>query len=108
LPRQQRITAIEIDFTRAAHLAMMPHCRQGGMSVSKTNFLDHVGRGPGYFGTLFNAILMTPPRPQNEDLGHVMAGSLLGIVVSSGAAQMPHLKHSAINPFRSLGNGLAS
>ena len=32
------------------------------MSVSQTNFVDHVGTGPGYFGTFFNAILMTPPR----------------------------------------------
>jgi hypothetical protein len=68
LPPQQRITAIEVDPTRAAHLAMMPHCRKGAMSVSQTNFLDHVGKGPGYFGTFFNAILMTPPGRQNEDL----------------------------------------
>ena len=61
LPREQQITAIEIDPTRAAHLAMMPHCREGAMSVSQTDFLDYVGKGPGYFGTFFNAILMTPP-----------------------------------------------
>ena len=72
LPRQQQITAIEIDPTRAAYLAMMPHCREGAMMVSQANFLDHVGKGPGYFGTFFNAILMTPPRHQNEDLWHVM------------------------------------
>jgi hypothetical protein len=71
LPRQQRITAIEIDPTRAAHLAMMPHCRLGAMSVSQMNFLDHVGKGPGYFGTFFNTILMTPLRRQNDDLRHV-------------------------------------
>jgi 16S rRNA A1518/A1519 N6-dimethyltransferase RsmA/KsgA/DIM1 with predicted DNA glycosylase/AP lyase activity len=51
LPRQQHITAIEIDSGRAAHLAMMPHCREGAMSVSQANFLNHVGKGPGYFGT---------------------------------------------------------
>ena len=44
LPRQQQITAIEIDPARAAHLAMMPHCRLGAISVSQTNFLDHVGK----------------------------------------------------------------
>ena len=38
LPRQQRITAIEIDPTRSAHLAMMPHRREGTMSVSQTKF----------------------------------------------------------------------
>jgi hypothetical protein len=27
-----------------ALLAMMPHCREGAMSVSQTNFLDHVGK----------------------------------------------------------------
>jgi hypothetical protein len=70
---------------------MMPHCREGAMSVSQTNFLDHVGKGPGYFGTFFNAILMTPPRRQNEDLRHVMAawdclapGGTLVAVVSPG------------------------
>jgi hypothetical protein len=42
-PRQQPITAIEIDATRAAHLAMMTHCREGAMSVSQTKFLHHVG-----------------------------------------------------------------
>jgi hypothetical protein len=73
LPRQQQITAIEIDPSRAAHLAMMPHGREGAMSVSQTNFLDQVGQGPGYFRTFFNAILMTPPRCQNENLRHVMA-----------------------------------
>jgi len=52
---------------------MMPHCRVGAMSVSITNFLDHVGKGRGYFGTLFDPILMTPPRRRNEDLKHVMA-----------------------------------
>jgi hypothetical protein len=30
-------------------------------------------QGTGYFGTFFNAILMAPPRRQNEDLRHVMA-----------------------------------
>jgi len=44
LSRQQQITDIEIVPTRAAHLAMMPHCREGAMSVSQTNFLDHVGK----------------------------------------------------------------
>jgi hypothetical protein len=73
LPRQPRITAIEIDPTRVAHLAMMPHCREGAMLVSQANFLDHVGKGPGYFGTFFNTILMTPTRRQNEDLKHVRA-----------------------------------
>ena len=43
------------------------------MSVSQTNFLDHVGKGPGYFGIFLNAILMTPPRRQNEDLKHAIA-----------------------------------
>jgi hypothetical protein len=69
----------------------MPHCREGAMSVSQTNFLDHMGKGPGYFGTFFNAILMTPPRRQNEDLKHVMAawdclapGGTLVAVVSPG------------------------
>jgi hypothetical protein len=33
LPRQQQITAIEIDPTKAAHLAMMPHCREGGAEI---------------------------------------------------------------------------
>jgi hypothetical protein len=68
---------------------MMPHCREGAMSVSQTNFPDHVGKGPGYFGTFFNAILMTPPRRQ--DLRHVMAawdclapGGTLVAVVSPG------------------------
>jgi hypothetical protein len=73
LPRRQEITAIEIDPTKAAHLAMMPHSRDGGMSVSQTNFLDHVGKGAGYFGTFFDAILMTPPRHQNQDLRRVLA-----------------------------------
>jgi len=61
------------------------------MSVSQTDFLNHVGKGPGYFGTFFNAILMTPPRRQNEDLRHVMAawdclapGGTLQAVVSPG------------------------
>ena len=61
------------------------------MSVTQTNFLDHVGKGPGYVGTFFNAILMTPPRHQNEDLRHVMAawdclapGGTLVAVVSTG------------------------
>jgi hypothetical protein len=67
-PLRQQITAIEIDPSRAAHLAMMPHCREGAMSVFQTNFLDHVGKGPGYFGTFFHAILITPPRCQNEDV----------------------------------------
>jgi hypothetical protein len=91
LPRQQQITVIEIDPKRAAHLAMMPHCRVGAMSVSQTNLLDHVGKGSGYFGTFFDAILMTPPRRQNEDLRHVMAawdclapGGTLVAVVSPG------------------------
>jgi hypothetical protein len=91
LPRQQKITAIEIEPSRAAYLAMMPHCREGAMSVSRRNFLDHVGKGPGYFGTFFNAILMTPPRRQNEDVTHVMAawaclapGGALVAVVSPG------------------------
>ena len=53
LPLRQQIKAIEIDPTRAAYLARMPHCRQGAMSVSQANFLDHVGKGPGYFGTFF-------------------------------------------------------
>jgi len=69
---------------------MMPHCRVGAMSVSQTNFLDHMGKGPGYFGTSFNAILMTPPRRQNEDLRHVMAawdclapgGTLVAVVIA--------------------------
>jgi hypothetical protein len=73
LPRQQPITAIKIDPARAAYLAMMPHFREGAMSVSQTNFLNHVGKRPGYFGTFFNAILMAPPRRQNDDLRHVMA-----------------------------------
>ena len=73
LPRQQQITAIEIDPNRVAHLAMMPHFREGAMSVSQTNFLNHVGKRPGYFGTFFNTILMTPTRRQNEDLKHVRA-----------------------------------
>jgi hypothetical protein len=73
LPRKQEITAIEIDPAKAAYLAMMPHCREGAMSVSQTNFLGHVGKGPGYFGTLFDVVLMTPPRHQNEDVRHVMA-----------------------------------
>ena len=73
LPRQQQITAIEIDPNRVAHLAMMPHFREGAMSVSQTNFLNHIGKRPGYFGTFFNAILMAPPRRQNDDLRHVMA-----------------------------------
>ena len=70
---------------------MMPHYRAGAMSVSQTNFMDHVGKGPGYFGTFFNAILMTPARRQNEDLRHVMAaldcfapGGTLVAVVSPG------------------------
>jgi hypothetical protein len=91
LPLRQQITAIEIDPSRAAHLAMMPHCREGAMSVSQTNFLDHVGKGSGYFGTFFNAILMTPPRRLNEDLRHVMAawdclapGGTLVAVISPG------------------------
>jgi hypothetical protein len=91
LPRQQQITAIEIDPNRAAHLAMTPHCREGAMSVSQANFLDHVAKGPGYFGIFFNAILMTPPRRQNEDLRHVMAawdclapGGTLVAVISPG------------------------
>jgi hypothetical protein len=70
---------------------MMPHCRLGAMWVSQTNFLDHVGKGAGYFGTFFDAILMTPPRQQNEDLRHVMAawdcltpGGTLVAVVSPG------------------------
>jgi hypothetical protein len=61
------------------------------MSVSQTNFLDHVGKGPGYFGTFFNAILRTPARRQNEDLRHVVAawdclapGGTLVAVLSSG------------------------
>ena len=61
------------------------------MSVSQTNFLDHLGKGLGYFGTFFNAILMTPPRHQNEDLWHVMVawdcvapGGTLVAVVSPG------------------------
>jgi hypothetical protein len=61
LPLQQQITAIEFDPTRAAHRAMMPHCRHGAISVSQTSFLDHVDKGLGYCGTFFNAILMTPP-----------------------------------------------
>jgi 16S rRNA G1207 methylase RsmC len=73
LPRQQQITLLKFDSSRAANLAMMPHCRQGAMPVCQTNFLNHVGKGSGYFGTFFNAILMTPPRRQNEDLRHVMA-----------------------------------
>jgi len=91
LSRHQQITAIEIDPTRAAKLAMMPHCREGAMSVSQTNFLDHLGKGSGYFGTFFNAILMSPPRRQNEDLRHVMAawdclapGGTLVAVLSPG------------------------
>jgi hypothetical protein len=32
--------------------SMMPHCREGAMSVSQTNFHDHLVRGAGYFGTL--------------------------------------------------------
>jgi hypothetical protein len=91
LPREQQITAIEIDPGRAADLAMMPLCREGAMSVSQTNFLDHVSRGQGYSGTFFDAILMTPPRRQNEDLRHVMAawdclapGGTLVAVVSPG------------------------
>ena len=91
LPRQQRITAIEVDPNRVTHLAMTPHCREGAMSVSQTNFLGHVGKGHGYFGTFFNTILMTPPRRQNEDLRHVMAawdclapGGTLVAVVSPG------------------------
>jgi hypothetical protein len=91
LPRQQQITAIEIDSSKAANLAMMPHCREGAMSVSQTNFLGHVGKGRGYFGTFFNAILMTPPRCQNEDVKHVMAawdclapGGTLVAVISPG------------------------
>ena len=43
------------------------------MSVSRTNFLDHLVKDPVYFGTLYDAILMTPPRRQNEDVRHVMA-----------------------------------
>jgi hypothetical protein len=61
LPLQQQITAIEFDPTRAAHRAMNSHCRHGAMSVSQTSFLDHVDKGLGYYGTFFNAILMTPP-----------------------------------------------
>jgi hypothetical protein len=57
LPRQQRIIAIEIDRTRVAHLAMMPHCREGAMLVSQANFLDHVGKGP----QLFRNILQCDP-----------------------------------------------
>jgi hypothetical protein len=52
---------------------MMPHCRHGASSVSRTNFLNHVGKGAGHFGTFFDAILMTPPRHQNEDLRHMLA-----------------------------------
>jgi len=61
------------------------------MSVSQTNFLDHVGKGCGYFGTFLNAIPMTPPRRQNKDLRHVMAawdclapGGTLEAVTSPG------------------------
>lgn len=70
---------------------MMPHWRDGAMSVSQTNFLNHVGKGSGYFGAFFNAILMTPPRHQNEDVRHVMAawdclapGGTLVAVLSPG------------------------
>jgi hypothetical protein len=65
LPPQQPIGAIEIDTTKATHFAMMPHCREGAMPVSQTTFLGHVGKGPGYFRALFNAILMTPPHRRN-------------------------------------------
>jgi hypothetical protein len=48
-------------------------------------------KGPGYFVTFFNAILMTPPRRQNEVLRHVMSawdclapGGTLVAVVSPG------------------------
>ena len=49
-----------------------------------------MGKGPGYFGTSFNAILMTPPQRQNEDLRHVMAawdclapgGTLVAVVIA--------------------------
>jgi hypothetical protein len=60
-------------------------------AVSQTNFLDHVAKGAGYFGTFFNAILMTPPRRQNEDVRHLMAawdclapGGTLVAVLSPG------------------------
>jgi hypothetical protein len=45
LPQKQQITAIEIEPSRAAHLAMMPHCRVGTRSVSQTNFLDRASAG---------------------------------------------------------------
>jgi hypothetical protein len=55
------------------------------------DFLGHVGKGSGYFGTFVNAIVMTPPRSQNEDLKHVMAawdclapGGTLVAVISPG------------------------
>ena len=69
LPQQQPITALEIDPKRAFYLAMMPHCCEGAMSVSQGNFLDHVDKGAGYFGTFFNAMLMTPPRCQTTISG---------------------------------------
>jgi hypothetical protein len=85
-----RKNSSEID-QGAAHRAMMPHCRLGAMSVSQTRFLDHVDKGPGYYGTFFNAILMTLLRRQDEDLKHVMAawdclvpGGTLAAVVSPG------------------------
>jgi hypothetical protein len=91
LPQQQQITTIETEPSRAAYLAMMPHCREGAMSVSQANFLHHLGKGPGYFGRFFDAILMTPPRRQNEDVSHVMAawdclapGGTLVAVLSPG------------------------
>jgi hypothetical protein len=41
--------------TRAARLATMPRCREGAMSVSQTNLLDHVSKGFGNFGIFFTA-----------------------------------------------------
>src|SRR5262249_12829026 len=43
LPRPQQITASKGDPHRPAHLAIMPHCREGAMTVSEANFLDHNG-----------------------------------------------------------------
>jgi hypothetical protein len=51
--------------------SMMPHCRKGAMSVSQTNFHDHVAKGAGHFGTFFNVVLMAPPRSQSEDVRQV-------------------------------------
>jgi hypothetical protein len=38
LPRQQPIMAIEVDPSGVAYLAMMPHYREGAMSVSQNEF----------------------------------------------------------------------